>query len=109
MNSAGAQIGNYVDVTFLNVSAVGKQSWQYWNPDHSKSTVGDGARDLRMRAYYFADFGITTANMAEVAGFVQELSGESDVSFVAYNQQAVTTPANLVVKKKAVEEEERSK
>ncbi|MCS4295715.1 hypothetical protein M2375_003962 [Comamonas sp. BIGb0152] len=99
IDDTGAVVGNTVTITLSSVPVVARQNWQFWNPNHTKSTVGDGSRDLRMRAYHFADFGITPENMARVAGFVQTLSGDSDIAFVAYNQEAVSTPASLSVQK----------
>ena len=99
VDASNAIVGNFVSVNFTSVAHVARQNWQFWNPNHTKSSVGDGARELRMRAYYFSDFGIAAANMGSIVGFVQELSGDSDVAFIAYNRQAVTTPATLGVQK----------
>ncbi|GAB2822603.1 hypothetical protein GCM10027276_26050 [Comamonas piscis] len=99
IDDTGAVVGNAVSITLSSVTVVARQNWQFWNPNHTKASVGDGSRDLRMRAYHFADFGITPENMGRVAGFVQALSGDSDIAFVAYNQEAVSTPAALGVQK----------
>ena len=99
IDDTGAVVGNSISIALSSVPVVARQNWQFWNPNHTKSTVGDGSRDLRIRAYYFADFGITPQNMGRVAGFVQALSGDSDIAFVAYNQEAVSTPAALSVQK----------
>lgn len=99
IDDTGAVVGNSVSIALSSVPVVARQNWQFWNPNHTKSSVGDGSRDLRIRTYYFADFGITPENMGRVAGFVQALSGDSDIAFVAYNQEAVSTPATLSVHK----------
>ncbi|MBF5004434.1 beta strand repeat-containing protein [Diaphorobacter caeni] len=99
VDASNAIVGNSVSVAFNSVAIVGRQSWQFWNPNHTKASVSDGPRDLRIRAYYFSDFGINADNMASVAGFVQRLSGDSDVAFIAYNRQAVSTPAIVSVQK----------
>ncbi len=95
----GAVVGKSVSIALNGVQIVARQNWQFWNPNHTKSTIADGNRDLRMVAYHFRDFGITPQNMGQVAGFVQALSGDSDIAFVAYNQEAVSTPAALSVQK----------
>jgi trimeric autotransporter adhesin len=99
IDDTGALVGNSVTIALNSVSVVARQNWQFWNPNHTKASVADGSRDLRIRAYHFSDFGITPENMARVAGFVQSLSGDSDIAFVAYNQEAVSTPAALSVQK----------
>lgn len=99
IDDTGAVVGKSVSIALSGVPVVARQSWQFWNPNHTKSSVGDGVRDLRMIAYHFKDFGITPENMGRVAGFVQALSGDSDIAFVAYNQEAVSTPAALSVQK----------
>ena len=99
VNAANQVVGNQVSALLSSVPIVGKQNWQFWSTNHVSQPSLNGPRDLRMRAYYFSDFGITAANMGDIAGFVQELSGDSDVAFIAYNTKAVTTPARLRVQK----------
>ncbi|MEG0976331.1 MAG: hypothetical protein RSF42_16660 [Comamonas sp.] len=99
VDAAGNTVGVAQSITFANTPSVAKQSWQFWNPNHAKSNIGDGTRDLRMRAYHLSDFGITPTNMGRIAGFVQQLSGASDVAFIAYNQTAISTPPILSVQK----------
>ncbi|MGB3070334.1 MAG: hypothetical protein WBC18_17395 [Ottowia sp.] len=103
-DSSGQMVGNAVQIIFGSgagnaVPAIGKQNWQFWNPNHTAQSNLNGNRDLRMRAYHLSDFGITALNMGQITRFVQKMSGESDVSFVAYNEEAVTVPASLVVNK----------
>lgn len=101
-DSAGLIVGNAVQVVFggsSQVPSVGKQNWQFWSPNHTSQSNLDGDRDLRMRAYHLSDFGVTQANMGQITKFVQRLSGESDLAFVAYNEDAVEVPAVLTIKK----------
>ncbi|MFT4193317.1 hypothetical protein [Ottowia sp.] len=88
----GNVVGNSVTITLSSVTSVGRQNWQFWVPGDTTATVyASPTRDLRLRAYHLSDFGITTGNMASVVAFVQQLSGESDLSFIAYNQSALQT------------------
>ncbi|QIL82156.1 DUF11 domain-containing protein [Diaphorobacter sp. HDW4A] len=99
VDASNAPVGNQLSINFNAVPVAGMQNWQFWNSNHTKSTIANGARALRMRAYHFSDFGIDASNMGRIAGFVQVLSGDSDVAFVAYNRQAVSTPAIVSVQK----------
>lgn len=101
INADGDVVGDKLSIVFRpdNVPSTGTQTWQFWHPDDTENVGLRGTRDLRMRAYHLSDFGITADNFAQVAGFVQHLSGESDVATVAYNQQAVLVPASLEVTK----------
>jgi uncharacterized repeat protein (TIGR01451 family) len=98
-DASGNIVGTPVAIRLGGVPTVGRQMWQFWNPNHTPNTGLSGSRDLRMRAYHLSDFGITAANMGQVARFVQNLSGESDLSFIAYNQDALQMPAQLEVSK----------
>ena len=94
IDSGGNIVGNSVSLSFAGITPVGRQQWQFRNPDGSPSGQGPGPRDLRVATLDLnVDFGITSANMAQVVGFVQHLSGESDIAFVAYNENAIGVPA----------------
>ena len=94
IDSSGVRVGNEVPVGFSSITAVGQQQWQFRNPDGSASTQPPGPRDLRLATLDLSvDFGITPALMGQVTGFVQKLSGSSDIAFIAYNDKAIGVPA----------------
>lgn len=94
IDAAGQRVGNEVPLSFRSVTSVGQQQWQFRNPDGSSSPQQPGARDLRVATLDLGvDFGITPALMGQVAGFVQKLSGQSDIAFIAYNDKAIGVPA----------------
>ena len=99
-DAMGALVGNTITVAFVSVPAVGNQRFNFYNNSgpraHAPSLAGN--RPLRMQAFDLGDFGITAANMAQVASFRQALSGDADVAFVAYNHAAlVLDPIDLAI------------
>lgn len=99
IDGAGQPVGNSVSLSFRSVGAVGRQQWQFRNPDGSAAAQQPGPRDLRMATLDLAvDFGITSALMGQVRGFVQKLSGSSDIAFIAYNEKAIGVPALSLAK-----------
>lgn len=83
----GVTVGHAVAVSVAGLAIIGNGSWKFYNTG-SPMTYNSGLqgnRPLRMIAFDFADFGITTANIGTVRNFVHKLSGQSDQAFVAYN------------------------
>ena len=99
VDATGNVVGNPVSVNFSTTPAVGTQSWAFFSaaPPHDYAAVNSGAsgpiRRVRLQSFTLADFGITAANVAQVTGFEQTLSGQSDVAFVAYNNRLITVAA----------------
>lgn len=74
-------------IGFGGVASVGNANWKFYtraNPPQAGAAAA-GNRAIRMVAYDFADFGITTANFQKVKYFIHQLSGTSDQAFIAYN------------------------
>lgn len=97
-----AIIGQAVPVNFSTASLLGRQNWSFYNATGSRtyatSVSRSPGRDVRMQAFTLADFGINAANIGQVAGFVQQLSGQSDSAFVAYNSLLLAAnPTDLAV------------
>lgn len=97
-----AIIGQAVPVNFSTASLLGRQNWSFYNATGSRtyatSVSRSPGRDVRMQAFTLADFGINAANIGQVAGLVQQLSGQSDSAFVAYNSLLLAAnPTDLAV------------
>ena len=90
VDSAGNTVGNTVAVNFGTTPSVGEQSWAFYSPAGVPvSAAIGGVRSVRIVAFDFGDFGITAANYLQITGFEQQLNGQSDVAFVAYNTAAM--------------------
>ena len=99
-DAMGALVGNVITVAFVGVPAVGNQRFNFYNNSSPRahSPGQAGPRPLRMQAFDLGDFGITAANIGQVASFRQALSGDADVAFVAYNHAAlVLDPVDLAI------------
>lgn len=105
IDANGNIIGNPVQVSFNNVTAVGTNyvdlfrmtttSYSISVPDAANSS--NGRKDIRMIAFKISDFGITTAaQAAPIAGFKVMPSGSSDPAFIAYNANAFSVPAPVI-------------
>lgn len=107
VDSSGAVVGNSIAVDFsTGVAQVGQQDWTFYDAFTAarayaaspSTSIVNGSRDLRLLAYQLSDFGINSSNYGSVAAFQQVLSGDSDMSFVAYNRAAVTAaPTDVAV------------
>ncbi len=77
-------------INFSGVPVAGRQQWTFYNAtDLSSNFALNGSRDLRLVAIDFADLGITASNYTQIATFRQNLSGASDIAFIAFNQNSV--------------------
>ena len=92
-NTVGIKLS--IDHTLPN-SAVGT-----WTPDFYTLTGGAGIiksdRNLILWGADLSSFGITTANVATAVALKYELSGTSDVAFVAYNVPSISIATELVL------------
>lgn len=90
-NEAG--VGVPVSINFsttIPIIAYGK--FKFYNPVNPTPTYQAnlyGTRPLRMMAFDWSDFGITTTNAASVKYFIQKFSGVSDIAFTAYNKSSM--------------------
>ena len=95
VDSAGTVVGNAVTISYGTTPAVGSETWALYDRTGAPSNIPNwGPRDIHMTAFELADFGITAANYTQVAGFVQQLNGNSDVAFVAYNTDVLKVLTN---------------
>ncbi|MEP7257894.1 MAG: T9SS type A sorting domain-containing protein [Flavitalea sp.] len=90
----GARVGNYLDINLTNITPVGNWTADFYEATGStilSSSFTKTDRPIRMWAADFSAFGINASNIASIAYFKIDLSGSSDISFVAYN----TTTLNV--------------
>ena len=102
VDTANNTVGRPVPVDFSAAPSVGEQNWSFYLAtgarEYQIGVSSPGTRAVRMQAFTLADFGIDAANIGQVAGFVQELSGRSDSAFVAYNSLLLAAnPTDLAV------------
>ncbi|WP_299761158.1 T9SS type A sorting domain-containing protein [uncultured Pontibacter sp.] len=92
LDENGNVVGNRVEIIFTNIPSVGKWTADFYEASKSPMTLETGfkktERDLRLWAGDFADFGLTQKNVSQIRKFRINLSGNSDVAFVAYNGNA---------------------
>lgn len=97
-NNAGTTIGSSYSVNLSTVPSLGMFRWKFYNanvnPPTYNTTVApndnNNTRDVRIVSFDWADLGITTANAGQVTKFVQVFSGQSDISFTAYNTESIS-------------------
>jgi hypothetical protein len=89
----GNRVGNYVDIQLDNISPVGNWTADFYDANKSPMTLAGGYtktdRPLRLWASDLSSFGIDSSNASSVAYFRIRLSGNSDVAFVAYNNNSI--------------------
>lgn len=88
----GNTVGNALSINVANIPVVAQIHMKFYTPTnpptYNSGLYGD--RDLRLVSYDFSAFGINAANIGNIVGFGQVLSGASDQAFVAYNSSSVT-------------------
>lgn len=83
-------VGSQVGVNFNTVSTVARPTWKFYTTPGLVCGASTAAtRDLRVLTFDFADLGITALNYTNVTKFQHQLTPNSDVAFVAYNQQSI--------------------
>jgi len=89
----GNRVGNYVDIQLDNISPVGNWTADFYDANKNPMTLAGGYtktdRPIRLWASDLSSFGINAANASSVAYFRIRLSGNSDVAFVAYNNNSI--------------------
>lgn len=103
VNAAGNRVGSIVSPAFSGGS-IGRYYPDFFSlksnePYNTSTAVGNGnpttaTRDIRLAAYTFADFGITTGNVNQIAGFKYEAKGSGDPAFFAYNEGSISVTPN---------------
>ena len=83
-------VGNQIAVNFNGVPTVAQPTWKFYNmPGLACGGSTASSRNLRLLAFDFADLGITAGNYASVTQFQHQLTPNTDVAFVAYNQNSI--------------------
>lgn len=96
-DNAGNIVGTQYTVDLSTIQSLGLFRWKFYNahvnPPTYNTTVGpndsNNTRDVRIVTLDWADLGITVANAGQVKRFVQVFSGQSDLSFTAYNAASI--------------------
>ncbi len=93
----GNRVGNYVDIVLSNISPVGNWTADFYEASANPLQLAGGFtktdRPLRLWAADFSAFGINASNISRIAYFKITLNGNSDVAFVAYNENAIDVSA----------------
>jgi hypothetical protein len=102
VDASGNIIGHTKEITFTNITPVATWTADFYEASQNPMTLTGGYtntdRDLRLWAADLSDLGITAANYQSVKKFVINLSGNSDLAFVAYNNMTFTFQTILPVK-----------
>ena len=94
VDSFGNTVGSSVLVNFSSVDVVGSINWTIYNVNSSTGTVtglfgSNTPRDLRLLTFELSDFGITSANAAQITDFIHTTSGNTDIAFTAFNTNSL--------------------
>ncbi|HEX2845900.1 MAG TPA: T9SS type A sorting domain-containing protein [Chitinophagaceae bacterium] len=91
INASGTVVGETKTVVFTNIPAVANWTADFYEASTNPMTLTSGFtntdRPIRLWGADLSDFGITPANYANIREFKINLSGNSDVAFVAYNNK----------------------
>ncbi|TPG67149.1 hypothetical protein [Hymenobacter nivis] len=95
LDATGAVVGKPVTVTYGSAfPVVGQWLADFYDATQSLLSLALGftktPRDLRLWTADFKEFGLVASDYRRVAKFQVQLSGSSDVAFVAYNANAAT-------------------
>lgn len=101
-DASGNLVGNTKNITFTDINPVGNWTADFYEAMQNPMTLAGGYtntdRDIRLWAADLSDLGITVANYQNIKKFVINLSGNSDLAFVAYNNMSFTFQTLLPVK-----------
>jgi len=96
----GNRVGNAVDITLANLSALGNWTADFYNVNSNPMTLDGGFtktdREIRLWAADFSAFGINSSNIGRVVYFRIRLNGNSDVAFVAYNNKTFSVSGSTL-------------
>lgn len=89
----GMRVGNSVDIVLSNLPVVGNWTADFYEASSNPMVLQAGFtqtdRPIRLWAADFSAFGITAAQLSQLAYFKIRLNGNSDVAFVSYNGNTV--------------------
>ncbi len=90
----GVRIGNFKDIVFTHIPPVANWTADFYeakvNPLQLTNGYTQTDRPMRLWSADLSEFGLTAANIHLVRNFKINLSGQSDVAFVAYNNTSVS-------------------
>lgn len=90
LDASNNLVGNQIAVNFNGVPTVARPTWKFYSmPGLACGGSTASSRNLRLLAFDFADLGITAGNYASVTQFQHQLTPNTDVAFVAYNQNSI--------------------
>lgn len=96
----GVRVGNSKDIILSGISPVGNWVADFYEATGSNvllSGFTQTQRPMRLWAADFSDFGIDSTNINRIAYFKITLSGQSDLAFVAYNNNTLNVQSILPV------------
>ncbi len=93
LDEQGKRVGKLVNISLNNISPVGNWTADFYEANVNPRVLTPGFtntdRAIRLWAADFTDFGIDASNINQVKSFRINLSGNSDVAFVAYNHNTM--------------------
>ena len=102
-DEAGNRVGNYKDIVFNTIETVGEWVGDFYEAStHPMKLVApyiQTRRPMRLWAADLSEFGLTADNINSIRNFKINLSGRSDVAFVAYNKNGMSIgvlPVSLI-------------
>lgn len=105
VDNTGTIVGSKISINWTSINTLGTYYLDLYSlPNgslcdtaHISGTADkETTREIRLVAFKLSDFGITTGNASNVAGFILKASGTSDPAFIAYNADAFTIPAPVI-------------
>jgi hypothetical protein len=96
----GNMVGNYMDINLTNIIPVGNWVADFYEATGStvlQAGFTQTQRAVRLWAADFSAFGINASNIGNISYFKIDLSGNSDIGFVAYNTTTVTVQQVLAL------------
>lgn len=95
----GNRVGNKIDIVLQNLPVVGNWTADFYEANTNPMTLQSGFtntdRPIRLWAADLSAWGIDSTNVGRIAYFKIRLNGNSDVAFVAYNENAFSFTAVL--------------
>ncbi|MDR6764737.1 putative repeat protein (TIGR01451 family), partial [Flavobacterium sp. 2755] len=89
IDALGNTVGTELSIKFDAVTAIGTYSLDLFKMDGTYGFTPAATRDIRVLAIETSQFGITSANAAQVDRFVVTFSGSSDCAFIAFNTNSL--------------------
>jgi hypothetical protein len=95
----GVRVGNSVDIVLNTLPVLGNWTADFYeastNPMVLQAGFTQTDRPIRLWAADFSAFGITSAQLPQIAYFKIRLNGNSDVAFVSYNNKTIDVNSPL--------------